>query len=619
MTISAGGLTEDPGLGDEVVEASRPPAQVQAAFGVDPLDVHATRRLIPTRYFVREDEKGRFLTCGDAPNLAVRIERGSSVSAAAAHKAPEHTLFLDGAAQGEPFIDSGRKVHNLDHHEGCVRSFTLATCEQAMVMVLKGLDLDGEKWTIFANEPDLDTVLAIWVLLNHRKITAEKSRVQKRVMPLVRLQGVIDAHGFDLAQLTGFSDRLQQHTQRLIDRLRAGEVRLRENGDWGAIDPLDHTLEVMMMIDAEVYEPADFGDDADIDELERVPLVGDRFAIACRAGTGIYEVEQYLRGVHGDRVGLILLEREPGAWTLRQVDPFLPFGLVALYDRLNLLDPEVDGDNRWGGSAEIGGSPRRTGSGLDLRAISGVCRWVFRPPTGAQKAKSVLTATAVAAGAIGLASLSAWPALGPAHVPGMVANDVTTAVFSVCLAVIGCATLFLAARRLDGALLGLRRPARGRWPLFVFALTCAAVLGGGWGVITGFEGAVSAASVGWRYAGWLLLGAAAAELLLRGVSHGILVQAYPIMIPGGRWFVSVPVVVTTVLSTVFTVLLFLPTTLLSPWLSSLTLRWGAWVFAAVIVGSGCGLIRERSASVWPAAVLHATAVATAWAVLNLLA
>ena len=60
-------------------------------------------------------------------------------------QANKGTIFLDGAAKGEPFMDASRGIYNLDHHEGCVRSFTLSTCEQAMILIRKGLDLDGER------------------------------------------------------------------------------------------------------------------------------------------------------------------------------------------------------------------------------------------------------------------------------------------------------------------------------------------------------------------------------------------------------------------------------------------------------------------------------------------
>jgi hypothetical protein len=43
----------------------------------------------------------------------------------------------------EPFMDLEKQIYNFDHHEGCKRPFTLSTCEQVLVMILKGMDLRG--------------------------------------------------------------------------------------------------------------------------------------------------------------------------------------------------------------------------------------------------------------------------------------------------------------------------------------------------------------------------------------------------------------------------------------------------------------------------------------------
>ena len=125
---------------------------------------------LPERYIIKTSGDERVLICLEAPNLNVHMESGLSVTGSVARKSPGGTIFLDGVAQCEPFMDHERQVYNLDHHEGCVRAFTLATCEQTLVMYMKGLDLQGREWNIFANEPDLDTLLAIWILLNHARI-----------------------------------------------------------------------------------------------------------------------------------------------------------------------------------------------------------------------------------------------------------------------------------------------------------------------------------------------------------------------------------------------------------------------------------------------------------------
>ena len=165
---------------------------------------------LPDRYSVKELEEGKVLSCLEAPNISVRIERGKSVSGANARKAGERTIFLDGAAQSEPFMDHERQVYNLDHHDGVERSFTLATCEQALVLVRKGLNLSDKKWTIWANDPDLDTVLAVWILLNHMHLRKGDAPVYRAIVPLIRVEGIIDGLGLEYQDVAGsrmvFSD-----------------------------------------------------------------------------------------------------------------------------------------------------------------------------------------------------------------------------------------------------------------------------------------------------------------------------------------------------------------------------------------------------------------------------
>jgi hypothetical protein len=193
---------------------------------------------LPDRYRVTSDDTGAVLTCVEAPTVTVRLQHGVTVTAAAARSAAPGSIFLDGAAQGEPFLDPKREVYNLDHHEGCVRSFTLATCEQAMVLIRKGLDLRKRDWTVYANDADLDTVLAIWVLLNHIRLNDRDAETRARIMPLVRLQGVIDAQGLELQELSALPPTLLAETQARLDALREPELALKQRGHWGEGDLL---------------------------------------------------------------------------------------------------------------------------------------------------------------------------------------------------------------------------------------------------------------------------------------------------------------------------------------------------------------------------------------------
>src|SRR4029450_4626015 len=114
-----------------------------------------TKSAVPTRYRIRDDVKGRTLTCVEAPTVTVRAERGFVVTAAQARNYRAGAIFLDCAAQGGPFVEVQKEVESIAHHERCLRPFTLATCDQAMVLIRRVVDLRKRDWTVFANDGDL--------------------------------------------------------------------------------------------------------------------------------------------------------------------------------------------------------------------------------------------------------------------------------------------------------------------------------------------------------------------------------------------------------------------------------------------------------------------------------
>jgi hypothetical protein len=569
-----------------------------------------TRKMLPVRYAVKEDDDGRYLTCVEAPNIAVRVERGLSVNPSAARKYPKQTIFLDGAAQAEPFLDTQRSIFNLDHHEGCVRAFTLATCEQAMVLILKGLDLDSEAWGVYANEPDLDTVLAVWLLLNHRRLDGEEGRaLRDRMMPIVRLQGVIDAHGLELKELSALPPALERDTIGTINDLRHDELDAKRAGTWGDIDLLDFTLASLQKIDDLVYSPDDFHGLKNVDELARIPIASDRVAVLCRSDVGIYELEEHLREVHGDRLGLILLEKEPGIYTVRQVDPFLSTTLDTLYQRLNFLDPAATKDNRWGGSSDIGGSPRAGGTGLEPRSIANIVRWVYRPPSFARRASALAGAVGACAGVLLVVTMVAAPpeAARAGVVPGRIA------LAAVLLGVLGTLLTGLGERRFPEHF-GLHRPRSSRW-LVLLPLTILSALAGGAWLFPSLSGHPSHGAAPWAGVAVVVLAAVGVELLFRGAAFGILATSYPVFArKAGRWF-SVPNLVTTMLFTVASIALFAP----PQWSMSIGGSEGGialWVAACLTLGLTCGVAREHSGSVAAPAILHGTSAAIAWWILS---
>ncbi len=550
-----------------------PPALAPAAVRARPAqpalrDVSARPARLPNRYRTRDG----VLSCLEAPTLAVRVERGFSVTAAAARSHAPGAIFLDGAAQGPPFVDAGRAVYNLDHHEGCVRPFTLATCEQAMVLLRRGLDLGRRDWTVYANDADLDTVLAIWVLLNHLRLGADDT-LRAAIMPLLRLEGCIDAHGLGKDDLCALEPEQLALAHERMARLREKELSLKAGGHWEQVDLLAYVADRLRALDALVYSPEQLDDVEEIEELARADLGNGSVAVVCRAKQGIYEVETQLRRIHGTRLGVIALQKGPTCYSLRQVDPALGADLEAVYSRLNLVDPGSGGGrsaDRWGGSPEIGGSPRLAGTRLAPGEIAEVCGRVHRKP-GARERLATIATTGLAAALLVLA----------AAVP--LRLEVAGAKMEPPLAMAGLLLAFsawalLGAGRRAPGLYGLRPPSGlDAWALLPLALG-GALMGGAW------------VPVSMPSAALLLSLPFASELLFRGFVHGRLASSFAIQGVGGPWFVSVPVLVSAALFALCTTLL--------PIVSGSAA-------GAFVLGVAAGMARERSESLIPAVALHA--------------
>jgi hypothetical protein len=460
------------------------------------------------RYRTRRSGRERVLVCLEAPTLQVRIDPGSCTSAVAARSAPPGTIFLDGAAQGEPFVDPVRDVYNLDHHEGCVRAFTLATCEQAMVLLRRGLDLRRRDFTVHANGVDLDTVLAIWVLLNHLRLGSSGARVRARILPLLRLEGNIDALGLGCEELCALPEPLLEETRRamagLLERERAAKA-----GGFGR-DALSFVAAQLRAIDRIAYAGEALETPLEIEELARAELAGLGVAVVCRADGGVYEVERELRRLHGERLALLVLQKDAQTYSLRAASPAAAARLERIYAWLNQTDPGSGGsfaENRWGGAGEIGGSPRQRGSRLAPAEIAAACHDACAPWSTAARLVRVLGV------ALGCAAPLVFAAVA-ALLPELAAES--------ALALFVCAGLAcLAGGRRAAGWYGLRSPqGLAGWALLPVALAAAAA-GGVWlpaGLPLALEpsGALAA----------LVASALGLELIFRGLAPAGLLPAF---------------------------------------------------------------------------------------------
>jgi hypothetical protein len=334
----------------------------------------------PSRYSVGTRGDESWVQSTGAPNLRLHVDPGLTVAGADRKRYPRQAIFLDGVCAGPPFLDNEARQYSLDHHEGCVRAFTVAACEQAVIVVLEGLPLEQGEWHVYVGQPDADALLAAWVLLNQADLMRDDRRLLRHVMPFVRLESVIDAHGLDGEVLAALPPKVSATWRAHLDAFVAHEREARRSGAWSG-DVLEFARAQLERLDG-ILLPAEFLDLARaVGEVERVELEGDTAAVLCRSDLGIYEVERLLQERHGRHVGLIVLDLGGGHFTLRQSGTFLTRNLTALYPVLNRRDPNVirsGGSDRWGGSDQIGGSPRQAGSGLTGPEIMALVATTYR-------------------------------------------------------------------------------------------------------------------------------------------------------------------------------------------------------------------------------------------------
>jgi hypothetical protein len=564
-------------------------------------------RRLPQRYIIKESNNSRILSCLETPNISVHVEAGLSVSASAAYKSPPGTIYLDGVARCEPFMNLEKQVYNFDHHEGCLRPFTLSTCEQVLIMILKGMDLRGRDWKVFANEPDLDTVLAIWLIFNHVRVSRKDSDGLSRLYAIVRLEGTIDAHGLEMANLSAFSPDLLRKTKKLIEYLRAEEINLKKNAIWEETDYLEYAASILRKIDRIIYKSGDFNDFKELNELARAEIGNHRIAVVVEAELGIYELEPYLNRIYGESLGLAILKKGEGIYTLRRMDPFMPAGLNNVYQKLNALDPDVGcrkNSSPWGGSDDIGGSPRGMPTRLTPNEIVQACHDALQKTSFSEHTIHFLYALYLAGVIIGAAAICKF-----FFVSNFSIHDTTQTLFSFKSDLFFSVTLIFFTVLILGIVsregwrrFGIRKPTGKDWWLLLPVVMLAAFAEGvyvpkGFFFMPKFNGIII----------YLIFTIpVASELLFRCLVHGILAKGAATQTCRSGWFFSYPTVGSAVLYAAFIAYLVLIPNILHGALS-----WSAMfkcLFASIAFGIAAGFVRERSQSVFPAILFHAAGI-----------
>jgi hypothetical protein len=271
--------------------------------------------------------------------------------------APPYSIALDGIVSGSTWRDHKRHYANFDHHEGCDRLGTRATCEQIYFAILQGF-FNAFKvgkeivLNVFVNDCDEDVCMAVYCL-RHRKMIGKEEN--GRLRRLVDTEGRMDCVGgclnirkdapileemawiFDPYRSARLAGRLKSRDPQVYrETIEAVEFRIHEN---------IHGRGQRKALELK-YEKIHCGEGWDMIVEEggqaRLGFVSD-------GGAAFVSVHKRPDGKVFD-------------YSIGRIGPDIPFHLFELYNLLNQVEGRTESSDRWGGSDLIGGSPRIAGS-----------------------------------------------------------------------------------------------------------------------------------------------------------------------------------------------------------------------------------------------------------------
>ncbi len=293
-------------------------------------------------------------------NPRLKLDRGATVSFA---DLPPCSIALDGYVQG-PAIDTATRRFSFDHHDGCIRHATLATCEMTLDALRVGLD--PSDLTVFVNDLDPDTIASAWLLLY--PAAASVPGVAVAIHALGRLDALGPSVGVEVPSA------LRWALGPYFASADAGQLRQPEG--WVAVWELVLAecfarLNNWLAAGAPSTSPAMPASEPRLAEYEVLFDGGTWQLLQSPAGLGAFAAA-YSRGV---RAAVVARELGDGTteYTVGKASEFVsgfdvPAILAALAAAEREVNPAQDPARNWGGGTTIGGSPRNAdGSGSRLR------------------------------------------------------------------------------------------------------------------------------------------------------------------------------------------------------------------------------------------------------------
>lgn len=284
-------------------------------------------------------------------DLAIHIEPGRQWSF---EDLAPRTIALDGAVRG-PALDPPRSCYSFDHHDGCIRLATTATCQQVFDALLLGLDPSGH--TVLLNDLDGDSVLAAWLLSRAPALADPDLREPCRA--LVANVAAVDAHG--PAYPAPRPDLFFGYNRHVVERLRASTLAGYPDGALAALLEVFEAIDVWLLAGCPSEDAtAPTGPPQTLSLLERQTWV---MVVADSGDVRLPLRDMYAQGHHRIVVGVPMSSQTYRYTVAKRSDLVGGFPLPRIFEALNHAEPlakppKTRGSRRWGGGSTIGGSPR---------------------------------------------------------------------------------------------------------------------------------------------------------------------------------------------------------------------------------------------------------------------
>lgn len=287
-------------------------------------------------------------------------------------KYPAFSISLDGFVSDSPkyaFADPGPSV-NFNHHEHCDRLATRATCSQVLMAIRQGLfklfrDQNGPKANIYVNDCDEDVCLS-WFLLKNSHLVS--GAINPLINRLVTMEDALDCtagaypYPSDLPVLQELAWIFEPYRTFRVN----GGVERKNNSEFKSVI-CDVENRIMKHITGS-------GDSVPLDSRYEVIGGGPNWSMVKEIGS------QARNGMFSDGIQtyISVRERSNNRWTytIGKLSSFIPFNLSLIFDELNKIDS--NGDDKWGGSNTVGGSPRVNGSKLNPKELQEIINSTLR-------------------------------------------------------------------------------------------------------------------------------------------------------------------------------------------------------------------------------------------------